>query len=131
MVGGISTALMPFAIVLGKCLSVFCSITYRTLKMCLGYEWMLFLRIIVGVTAGAMQPCITALIAHWSPEKELSSRLIFVMSGLQLSVFVMNPILASYCRIKDWYEIFIKHLDKENQQLKVWHLLLLLSTYFM
>uniref|UniRef100_A0A915HP08 Major facilitator superfamily (MFS) profile domain-containing protein n=1 Tax=Romanomermis culicivorax TaxID=13658 RepID=A0A915HP08_ROMCU len=65
-----------------------------------GYTATYALRVILGLTMGVFQPCITALIAQWSPEEELSSRLIFVMSGLQLTVFILNPILAQYCTWK-------------------------------
>ena len=60
----------------------------------------MILRFLLGLVEGAAQPCITTLIAQWSPEKELSARLIFTMSGMQIAVFALSPFVACYCKLK-------------------------------
>uniref|UniRef100_A0A915JL29 Major facilitator superfamily (MFS) profile domain-containing protein n=1 Tax=Romanomermis culicivorax TaxID=13658 RepID=A0A915JL29_ROMCU len=56
-------------------------------------------RLIQGLTLGA-QPCFSALLAHWSPSGELSSRLIFTLSSQHLSNFLLNILAAKFCSFK-------------------------------
>uniref|UniRef100_A0A915HXV8 Uncharacterized protein n=1 Tax=Romanomermis culicivorax TaxID=13658 RepID=A0A915HXV8_ROMCU len=64
-----------------------------------GYVPTLILRLVQGMTYGA-QPCLSALITHWSPHNELSSRLIFTLSGQHLSNFLLNIVVARFCSLK-------------------------------